>query len=268
MPSGRSILGDIKSRLGLESSKGNDYVEEDLEYDEYDEYEDFEEDDSYTTRRGSGRTSGTRGSSSLPHLVSASDARESARYPSITTREASSRRSTSVRSYGRDMVDSSLPPSMTPEGAAAVSAASNRRSDGLDSLFSSTASGTSADLPIAEPSLPIMDTPPSSGGSTSSPNLGVASINLPGKRQLQVIRPSKYDDAENVTKVLKASDVAILVLGSVSPDLMKRLLDFSFGAASALDASVEAVGTKVFAITRGVPLSDAERADLQSMGVI
>lgn len=265
MASGRSVFGNIKSKLGLETP-GNDYVEEDIEYDEYDDYADYEEDDSYTTRSAGSRSGySTRGSSSLPRLVSMSDARESARYP--TASRDVSRRSTAVRSYGRDMVDSSLPPSMTPEGTAAVSAASNRRSEGLDSLFSSTADASASDVSKLEPSLPIMEQS-STPVHTSVPNLGVASINLPGKRQLQVIRPNKYDDVENVTKVLKSSDVAILSLTSVAPDLMKRMLDFSFGAASALDASVEAVGNRVFAITRGMPLSDAERSDLQSMGVI
>ncbi len=266
MASGKSVFGNIKSKLGLETPS-TEYVEEELDYDEYDDYEDEPEDDSYTTRRSSERSSySTRGGSSLPRLVTMDDARESARYSS-SSRE-SSRRSSAVRSYGRDMVDSSLPPSMTPEGTAAVSAASNRRSEGLDSLFSSTTSSHETNSSsLREPTLPIME-PASTAVSTSIPNLGVASINLPGKRQLQVIRPNIYDDVENVTKVLKASDVVILSLSAVSPDLMKRMLDFSFGAASALDASVEAIGNKVFAITRGMPLSDAERDDLHSTGVI
>ncbi len=92
-------------------------------------------------------------------------------------------------------------------------------------------------------------------------------LSIPGQRQLQVIKPAKYDDAESVTKVLKSGDVAIIAFESTPQDLMKRILDFSFGAASALDATVECVGKGVFAIARSVPLDDKERADLQNMGI-
>lgn len=245
-----SLFGDIKSRLGI-GANPNDadvYEEEYDEYDEYDEYnDDYEEDyDPYMDRNPV--TTRDRGGSSLPRLVSMGDARESAR-GSFSHRDGigSSSRSSSVRSYGRTMVDSSLPSSMTAEGTAATSAAANSKRSGLDSLFSSASRSTSR------------------GSSDIIRNS--MQLSMPGMRQLQVIKPVKYDDAEAVTSVLKNNDVAILNFAETDRELMKRILDFSFGAASALDASVESVGNGVFAICRSVGLDDNERADLQKMGL-
>lgn len=251
-----SLFGDIKSRFGIGGRNDgadayDDEYDEYGEYGEYDEYgDDYEEDyDPYMDRNPV--TTRGRGESGLPRLVSMGDARESAR-SSFSHRDGigsslgSSR--SSVRSYGRTMVDSSLPPSMTAEGTAAASAATNsKRAEGLDSLFSGgsrSASRGSSDL--------IRNS---------------MQLSMPGMRQLQVIKPTRYDDAESVTSVLKANDVAILCFADTDRDLMKRILDFSFGAASALDASVESVGNGVFAICRSVGLDDNERNDLKKMGI-
>lgn len=245
MANTKSMFGSIREKLGLDAQPSAEA------YDEYDEYEDYEEEyDDYEEEDPGYSTRSVRGSRSslsnigLPHLVSRADAEESTRSRSIPLTSASSSRGT-----GRTMVDSSLPPSMTPEGTAAVSAASNRRSEGLDSLFSSTAKSRAE-----APSLSIIG--------------AAAASSVAGSRKLQVIRPNTYEDAENVTTALKAGDVAVLVLGGVPEGLMHRLLDFSFGAASALSAAVECVGPKVFVICRGDALSEAERLNLSSMGVL
>lgn len=277
MPSVGSVFGDIKSRLGLGAQGRDQGYDEYDDYEEYDEYDEYDEDgyeDGYepvedpyrdrnpvTTRSAIG---------SMPRLVTMDDARESVR----SSYGSDAPRSSSVRSYGRTMVDSSLPPAMTSEGTAAVAAASNRRSEGLDSLFSSTARSSASSRPRTTSTALSSDILGS--GSASSGSLTTFSgdlrnslpLSLPGQRQLQVIRPTRYDDAESVTKVLKTGDVAILVFATTADELMKRILDFSFGAASAFDASVECIGNRIFAIARGVPLDDNERADLHNMGVI
>ncbi len=266
MVDAKSMFGNLKSKLGFDSTPAQDHYDE--EYDEYDEYGEYDYDDDYyddadVTTRSARETS-------MPRLVTMTEARESARTSSYS-REGS--RGSSVRNFGRTMVDSSLPPSMTPEGTAAVSATSNRRSEGLDSLFSSTARSDAASDEGTSSSSYRNSLGTSSGLNTSSARTGSlfntsSSLSIPGQRQLQVIRPNKYDDVENVTKVLKMGDVAILSLGNVPEDLMKRLLDFSFGVASALDASVECIGSKVFAITRNEPLDASEREDLRAFEVI
>lgn len=236
-----SLFGDIKSRFGIGGARNDAADGYDEEYDDYEEEYDPYMDRNPVTTRG-------RGEAGLPRLVSMGDARESFSHRDGGSSLGSAGRTSSVRSYGRTMVDSSLPPSMTAEGTAAASAATNsRRAEGLDSLFSSSSRATSR------------------GSSDIIRNS--MQLSMPGMRQLQVIKPTKYDDAESVTSVLKANDVAILCFANTDRDLMKRILDFSFGAASALDASVESIGNGVFAICRSVGLDDNERNDLKKMGI-
>jgi cell division inhibitor SepF len=82
-----------------------------------------------------------------------------------------------------------------------------------------------------------------------------------------VLRPADYSQAEGVVRTLKEGDAVILVLTGVNEALTKRLLDFSFGAACALGATVECVGSKTFAITIGKELTQAERSELASKGI-
>ncbi len=87
-------------------------------------------------------------------------------------------------------------------------------------------------------------------------------------RSLSVLMPTEYGDVERVAKILKAGDVVLLSLKEAPDGLSKRVLDFSFGVASALDARVECVADKVFAITRDTSLTDAERNALKARGVL
>ncbi len=246
MADAKSMFGSLKEKLGqLGTDSRNHSTSYEDDYDEYEEYD--EEYDSYEEEDPGYSTRSVRGSRSsfdsigLPNLVSRSDAEES-------TRSRPSSLSGTSRST-RTMVDSSLPPSMTPEGTAAVSAARNRRSEGLDSLFSSTTSAPRTNA-------------------TSVLGASQAGGSVAGSRSLQVIRPVSYEDAEGVTRALKVGDVAVLVLTGVPEGLVHRMLDFSFGAASALDASVECVADRTFVLNRGEALSDAERLNLSTLGVL
>lgn len=56
---------------------------------------------------------------------------------------------------------------------------------------------------------------------------------------------------------------------AAAPDaLMKRVLDFSFGAASALGAQVDVIAPRVFALNAGAALSDAEKEQLHEQGIL
>ena len=63
-------------------------------------------------------------------------------------------------------------------------------------------------------------------------------------------------------------NAVVLNLAATPDALAKRILDFSFGVASALDANVECVGNKVFALTRIDELTEAERSYLRTQGII
>lgn len=291
---GKRMFGDIKSKLGFKGKAETGAYDEyyDDGYDDYGEgYDEYADDygpsydggdsssryDSYggsvTTRRAGSRSS----SSSLPRLVSIDDVRANTQVPSSLNRDPLpprhvTRASQTGSSYrpSRTMVDSSLPPEMTPEGtAAAAAAASRRHSEGLESLFTPTTeepARTSADGGLhARPSSTTTargsyDPYDALSGSTGS--------SYAAKRSVAVLRPTDYGEAEQVARTLKAGDVAVLCLGATPDALAKRILDFSFGVAAALDANVECVADKTFAITRFKELSDSERVGLHAQGVL
>lgn len=249
------MLGSLKSRLGMGCNRDDvefDEYDEYQEYDEYDDdYDDYDEYDEYSQSYGHRDRITTRSpiGSSLPRLVSRDDARDSTRSSSTFGRE-----SFASNRNGRTMVDSSLPASMTPDGTSAITAAgNNRRAGGLDSLFGSPSDSQSNKSMSFNQYM-----------STSSP----ISNNITGKRNLQVIKPTRYDDAEGVTRALKLGNVAILVLTSTPDALAKRVLDFAFGATSALDGGVEGIGPKIYALTTNSGLTDAEKTELSDLGII
>lgn len=263
---GKSMFGDIKSKLGF--GRKNDYEEFYEDYEEFEEGDDYGEygyDESYERTSGSAydpydsvttREPGerSRGRSSMPRLVSIDDVRARTAVPTLPDDDAPASRRGSSSSF-RTMVDSSLPPQMTPEGTAAASAAASAvhhaRSEGLNSLFESTT--------------PPTDTRPTSSRGASASASG---SRFTPSRTLKVVAPGAYNDAEAVSTALKLGNAVVLNLAATPDALAKRILDFSFGVASALDANVECVGNKVFALTRIDELAEAERSYLRTQGII
>ena len=296
---GKRMFGDIKSKLGF-GSKGADRGYDDAYgdgYDGYDEYEEYGDDyDDYnesssssydryapvTTRSARGRTADP----SMPRLVSIDDVRANTPTSSNAGREVSPRHASAEatsRSFGRTMVDSSLPPQMTPEGTAAVSAAaSRRRSEGLDSLFTPTTdvaepreetpraeiARSSAQAAFEATAQAASASAAQSAAQAAAPAAKPSVPAYTGRRTLRVIKPATYAEAAGVAKALKGGDVVILVMTDAPADLVKRILDFSFGAAAVLDAAVECVADHVFAIATGSGLSEVERMTLRNQGVL
>jgi cell division inhibitor SepF len=79
-------------------------------------------------------------------------------------------------------------------------------------------------------------------------------------RRVETIRPASYADAEQVSTEMKKGVVVVLDLRSTRPELAKRILDFSFGVASALDGQVDRHVDRVYIFTRNGALTDGERA--------
>lgn len=295
LKSDRGVFNGLKSKLGFADAQDQNvddgYYDDGYadDYDEYgDDYEEFAEygpdyDTSYTgtrydapdavtTRspRASSRASRTDGG--FPRLVSIDDVRAHTRVPDslnrdpLPARHVTSAQSSSARRADRTIVDATAP---APSSPAYVAAAAKReteqsRSEGLDSLFSSTTPegsvGSSSGAPAA-----------SAKGSSFDPYeaySGAGSSAHNPSRSLSVLMPNAYGDVERVAKILKAGDVVILSLRETPDQLSKRVLDFSFGVASALDARVECIADKVFSITRGTALTDAERTALRGKGVL
>ena len=87
-------------------------------------------------------------------------------------------------------------------------------------------------------------------------------------RAIIVLKPSAYADVERIAKTVRTGDVIILALRNTPDSLSKRVLDFSFGVASALSARVDCISDKVFAINCGDALTPSELANLRNQGVL
>lgn len=88
-------------------------------------------------------------------------------------------------------------------------------------------------------------------------------------RRMTTVVPTCYEDVAQVAQGYKGGSAVVLSLTKVDAALAKRLLDFSFGVASALDGTVSKLNARTFLIAReGVELEAAELDSLKSAGVI
>jgi cell division inhibitor SepF len=82
-------------------------------------------------------------------------------------------------------------------------------------------------------------------------------------RRIEHIRPMSYADAEQVAQELRRGSVVVLDLRPTRPELAKRILDFSFGAASALEGQADRHIDRVYVFARNGSLTDEERASIR-----
>ena len=82
------------------------------------------------------------------------------------------------------------------------------------------------------------------------------------------MQPVSYEDVASVARSVKLGNIVVLSLRSTDSALAKRVLDFSFGVASALDARVDCVADKTFIVVQGGDLSLEERHRLQKQGIL
>lgn len=302
------MLEGIKSKLGFADANQqyddgyydegfDDYSEEYGEYGpDYNE-DDFPADDAPGSRyepyapvtsrpaRASHARSSARGSSvTPPKLVSIDDVRAHTQVPESLNRDPLPPRRVTAASSGsfhgdRTMVDAAQPaPANTPI-ARATAAANRERSESLNSLFTSTSDDSLGSMPPVSGG-PVQTTAAASGATVAAATVtttafdpfdayaGTGASKHNPSRSVTVLKPASYSEVERVAKALKAGDVVVLALRNTPDNLSKRILDFSFGVSSALDASVDCVADKVFAISRGAALTDAERMSLRGQGVL
>ena len=270
---------------GYDDDYADDYGDEYGEgYDEFSEYGPdydrtrtgtrYDAPDAVTTRAPRTTSRSSRADGGFPRLVSIDDVRAHTRVPDslnrdpLPARRVTSPSGTLLRRGGdRTVVDATAPAPSSPAYVAAETAAreaEQTRSEGLESLFSSTTPARGADpAPTA--------TGASSARSSFDPYeaySGSGTTAHDPSRSLTVLMPNAYGDVERIAKILKAGDAVVLSLRSTPDQLSKRVLDFSFGVASALDARVECIADKVFSITRDAALTDAERTALRGKGVL
>ena len=280
------MIGDLKSRLGF-SRKEEEPQDDYGAYDDFDEYDDnayaddgydYADDGYANDTPAGGFVAASPGSDSsrrsrrfgradsTPDLVSIDDVKAHTQVPDTLMRDPLDNGGMYETRRGRNLVQNTGPAESSPAYNAAkrkreaelnAKAQGQSQSSGLDSLF--------------EPSASRGSRAASAGTSSYDPYVAYsspASSAYSGKRNLTVIKPITYGDVERVARAVKAGDVVVLAMRTTPDDLSKRVLDFSFGVASALDASVECPAPKVFAIARGSGLSEDEKRNLSSQGVL
>jgi len=86
--------------------------------------------------------------------------------------------------------------------------------------------------------------------------------------KVHVVVPSSFNDAKEIGDRLKENQPVILNLQNVDPDLRRRMMDFSSGAAYVLGAHLEKVGDRVLLVTpSNVEVSADEKRRLQERGL-
>lgn len=139
----------------------------------------------------------------------------------------------------------------------ASSVSGTSRSAGLDSLFTPSTGQASSGSGVQGSS--VLSTSTSSAGTSATSNLS---------REITLLQPIAYDDVASVARSVRLGNIVVLSLRSTDSALAKRVLDFSFGVASALDAKVDCVADKTFVIVQGRDLSLEERHRLQKQGIL
>jgi cell division inhibitor SepF len=112
--------------------------------------------------------------------------------------------------------------------------------------------------PSARPALRVVPQPSAQSSSQLS-----AQERLRVHRRIEQIRPVTYADAEQVAQELRKGVVVVLDLRLARPELAKRILDFSFGVASALEGQVDRHIDRVYIFSRNGSLTDEERASIR-----
>lgn len=278
-----AFLDDLKDRLGFGATDEEEEFDEELYGEGFDENaEEFDgsyPDEDYleseaaysaftpVTTRSASRTRRDRGYSSRPgkdgpQLISIDDVRNSTRIPESLQRDPLPPRR--GENNGRNSVGraSDFARSGSEVGAPAVSAAEvNLRNAEPSPAFEAGSS-------VASPAEVGMTAQTAAGYDPyRAYEVGDTSSHRP-TRSISVIAPMSYNEVENVARMLRAGDAVVLTLRNTPSQLSKRILDFSFGVASALDAAVDCIADKVFAITRVSNLSEDELSRLRSQGVI
>ena len=305
---GGGMLDGIKSKLGFADAAGNGGGYDDAYLDDYgDDFGDYDDEfgeygpsyddgapasryDPYapvTTRpaRGGSRSARSSSDSDFPKLVSIDDVRAHTQVPESLNRDPLPPRRVTSPSSGsyrgdRTMVEAAQPaPANTPIARAAA-AANRERSESLNSLFTSTADDAPSVSGPSGSGVAVQTATTASGATVATATAttaafdpfdayaGAGAVKHNPSRSVTVLKPASYAEVERIAKALKAGDVVVLALRNTPDNLSKRILDFSFGVSSALDASVDCVADKVFVISRGAALTDAERMSLRGQGVL
>lgn len=272
------MFNDLKSRLGFDRGDDDYGDRDDYGYDDRDDYDDYsgngeysEYDDGYddNTAVGGYRPLGSQSSRSSRYakndisssLVSIDDVKATTPIPDLYDSDPVS--------YAPDRAEYSSSQSSLPTYVPMPSATAGMGTT-LDSSPGTTGYADSPAAPVYG-GVSASEGTASAGAGSYDPYEAYSNANPAAHmpvRSLTVVKPTSYGDVERVARAVKSGDVVVLAMRYTPDDLSKRILDFSFGVASALDANVECPGDKVFAIARGNALTDEEKRRLGAQGVL
>ena len=84
-----------------------------------------------------------------------------------------------------------------------------------------------------------------------------------------VLRPESYDDVETVVRRVRTRQPVALIFVGVRTEIAKRVLDFSYGFACGLGATVKELGDRVFIVLpQGCEVKDSDVAKLRADGYL
>ncbi|MDR0347520.1 MAG: cell division protein SepF [Coriobacteriales bacterium] len=260
------------------------YEEEEGEYGEYDGYDEYSNRPASTRGYGVGR-SGYHNDSYVP-LVTQADVR-SQPIPVLPEAVQKADRIPTPRVYSR-VPDSSMRVDRSDDVLAFKNGLARTRGSSFAQLQSErlrmentgrlTAVGDGAPQQGTITPLPgvgamggaLPGALPGAAMPTSTPTMA-ATLTTPGAnrvhprvhRRIECIRPMTYADAEQVAQELRRGVVVVLDLRQTRPELAKRILDFSFGVASALEGQVDRHIDRVYIFARNGSITDEERASIR-----
>jgi FtsZ-interacting cell division protein YlmF len=263
-----SIFDSVRSRFGRDNGTDN-YVDE---YDDYDYYDEEGYREPAGTSYGYTDDPVSERDSESAFSISSRGTRMNEHTPLVTNMDVRSSTSTKYteqptpRTYGnatgsyRPFLSDDCPPPAVDLSASNRSLRSLQDArDELEALKATTGVDSSVLSASSQESLTR-----ASRAYTSRPAYAE-----PANRRIASFAPASYEEIVQVSEAFKAGNTVVLSLSRVDGALAKRLLDFSFGVASALDGSVSKLNARTFLIARGgVTLTSGELAGLKDKGIL
>ncbi|MBY4797916.1 cell division protein SepF [Collinsella sp. AGMB00827] len=84
-----------------------------------------------------------------------------------------------------------------------------------------------------------------------------------------ILRPESYDDVETVVRRVRTKQPVVLVFAGVRTEVAKRVLDFSYGFACGLGATVRELGDRLFIVLpAGSEVRESDLAKLRQEGYL
>lgn len=115
-------------------------------------------------------------------------------------------------------------------------------------------------------SVPQMPTAPQQDQVTAHMS---ALVNSTAQLPAYVLRPESYDDVETVVRRVRTKQPVALVFVGVRTEIAKRVLDFSYGFACGLGATVREVGDRIFMVLpAGCEVRESDLAKLRQDGYL